>query len=59
MNAEDTSYRYRAEKHRPTDSRDVAAEVRRLHSQGLKVHDIAAILRLGVGAVLQALREEA
>jgi hypothetical protein len=43
--------------HRPNDAAGLAAAARELASQGLKAHDIAASLRIGVAAVEQALRE--
>jgi hypothetical protein len=45
-----------AQMHRPPD---ITEAVRRLAAQGLKPHDIAAALRIGVAAVEQALREVA
>jgi hypothetical protein len=45
-----------AEMHKPDD---IPAAVRKLAGQGLKHHDIAAALRIGVTAVEQALRENA
>jgi hypothetical protein len=47
-----------AEMHRPTGAA-LQAEIRRLAEQGLKPHDISAVLRVGVAAVVQALREVA
>ncbi len=48
-----------ANMHRPTDGETLQAECRRLRDGGLKPHDIANVLRLGLGAVEQALREAA
>lgn len=45
--------------HRPTDSRAMAAEIRRLRGEGLMPRDIADTLRLGLGAVLEALKDAA
>jgi hypothetical protein len=47
----------RRDLYRPTDPTLIAAEVRRMHRDGLKVRDIADSLRIGVAAVTQALRE--
>jgi len=44
-----------AQMHRPTDPAVIAAEVRRMYREGLKVRDIAVALRIGVPAVLQVL----
>jgi hypothetical protein len=44
-----------AEMHKPDD---IPAAVRKLAAQGLKHHDIAAALRIGVAAVEQALRQD-
>ncbi len=46
------------DQHRPSDPAVIAAEIRRLHRDGLKPRDIANSLRLGLGAVLEALRQE-
>ena len=50
-----TDYRECAEQHRPVDAQALAASIRELARIGLTVHDIAATLRLGIGAVQQAL----
>jgi hypothetical protein len=47
---------YGRDQHRPTDSQAMAAEIRRLRGEGLMPRDIADTLRLGLGAVLTALR---
>jgi hypothetical protein len=46
-----------AQMHRPTGEA-LQAEIRRMHSTGLTDRDIAASLRIGVGAVQQALRAD-
>ncbi len=46
---------YGRDQHRPTDGETLRAEIRHLHASGLKTHDIAASLRIGVTAVDQAL----
>jgi hypothetical protein len=46
-----------ANMHRPTDGETLQAECRRLRDSGLTAHDIASAMRLGLGAVLQALGE--
>jgi hypothetical protein len=43
---------------KPTDPTAIAAEIRRLHQTGLKPRDIATSLRMGLGAVLEALRKD-
>lgn len=48
---------YGRDTHRPTDGEALQAEIRRLHQTGLTARDIANSLRLGLGAVLEALRE--
>jgi hypothetical protein len=48
---------YGRNQYRPTDGETMQAEIRHLHSTGLKPHDIAASLHIGVAAVEQALRE--
>lgn len=48
---------YARDTHRPTDGETLQAEIRRLHSTGLKPRDIADSLRIGLAAVQQALRE--
>jgi hypothetical protein len=40
---------------KPTDPAAIVSEIRRLNRDGLKPHDIAATLRIGVAAVEQAL----
>ena len=50
-------WRAQADLHRPTDRGAVAAEIRRLVANGLKPRDVAAALRLGLGQVLEALRD--
>jgi hypothetical protein len=50
-------WRLLADMHRPTDAAQITATIRHLHESGLKPHDIANVMRLGLGAVLQALRE--
>jgi hypothetical protein len=50
-------WRQLAELHRPTGPDAIGAEIRRLRAQGLKPHDIAEALRIGVSAVVQALAE--
>lgn len=52
-------WRKLAEIHKPTDAAQIGATIRHLHESGLKPHDIANVMRLGLGAVLQALREAA
>ncbi len=47
-----------AEMHKPTDPAAIAAEIRRLRATGLTPRDIANTLRLGLGAVLDALRTD-
>jgi hypothetical protein len=49
----------RADIHRPTDPVVIAAEICRLRQTGLTPRDIANSLRLGLGAVLEALRQDA
>jgi hypothetical protein len=44
--------------YRPTDGEALQAECRRLRDSGLKPLDIANVMRLGLGAVLQALRDD-
>jgi hypothetical protein len=51
-------YRARAEMHRP-DAAGLAASIRELAGNGLKAYDIAVTLRIGMGAVEQALRGKA
>jgi hypothetical protein len=46
-----------ANMYRPTDGEALQAECRRLRDSGLTAHDIASVMRLGLGAVLQALRD--
>lgn len=41
-----------AQRHRPTDSTAIAAEVRRLHTTGLRPRDIASALRVHPQIVL-------
>ena len=50
---------YGRDQHRPTDSQAIAVEIRRLRQTGLTARDIATSLRLGLGAVLEALRQDA
>jgi hypothetical protein len=50
---------YGRDAHRPIDGEALQAECRRLRDSGLMAHDIAATLRIGVGAVHQALGEVA
>jgi hypothetical protein len=45
--------------HKPTDGDALQAEIRLLHQGGLKPRDISNTLRLGLGAVLEALRQGA
>lgn len=52
-------YRQRAELYKPTDGAALAASIRELADRGLKSHDIAVALHLGISAVEQALRGEA
>lgn len=52
-------WRKLAELHKPTDAAQIAETIRHLHESGLKPHDIANVMRIGLGAVLQALREVA
>ena len=47
------------DQHQPTDITVLVSEIRRLRQTGLTIHDIASCLRIGVGAVAQALRQEA
>jgi hypothetical protein len=47
----------RADLHRPTDPGALAREIRRLARTGLRPRDIAAALRVDLGAVLSAIRE--
>ncbi len=56
MNAIAADYERRANQHRPTDQALLAAEIQRLHQNGLSAHDIAGALRLGLSAVEQMLR---
>ena len=46
---------YGRDQYRPDDGETLQAECRRLRDSGLMAHDIAATLRIGVGAVHQAL----
>jgi hypothetical protein len=48
-------WRQMADAFKPTDQAGIAAAIRQLAAQGLKVHDIAASLHIGVAAVEQAL----
>ncbi len=48
-------YRLLAQQHRPTDQAALAAEVRRMASQGLRPRDIAAALGMNVVLVLHIL----
>jgi hypothetical protein len=50
---------YGRDQHRPTDGEAVQAECRRLRETGLTPHDIANVLKIGLGAVQQALRDAA
>jgi len=50
-------WRLLADTHKPTDAAQITAAIRHLHQSGLKPHDIASVMRVGLGAVLQALRE--
>jgi hypothetical protein len=52
-------WRLLADTHKPTDAAQIAATIRHLHESGLKPHDIANVMRLGLGAVLQALKDAA
>lgn len=47
---------YGRNQHQPTDTAVLVSEIQRLSATGLTAHDIAASLRIGVAAVLQALR---
>lgn len=49
-------YGERADMHRPADPGVMAAEICRLAANGLKPHDIAGALRVGLGVVYEALR---
>lgn len=49
------SYDARAQRHRPTDPAELAAEVRRLNRSGLSPLDIATALRLDLAAVRNVL----
>jgi hypothetical protein len=53
------AYEKLAELHRPTDQAGIEAAARGLAAQGLKTHDIASTLQIGVTAVVQALRDTA
>jgi len=48
--------RERAEQHRPDDPVALAGAVHGLAAAGLPTYDIAAVLRIGTGAVSQMLR---
>jgi hypothetical protein len=54
-----SDYRRVADMHRPTDPAMIAVEIRRLRQTGLTARDIANSLRVGLGAVLEALRPAA
>jgi hypothetical protein len=48
-------YTTRAQRHRPSDSEQLATEVHRLHSTGLTAQDIGFALRLAPDAVVNIL----
>jgi hypothetical protein len=49
-------YRRLAELHKPADAAAIAAEIRRLHGDGLKPRDISIALRISLETVLAALQ---
>ncbi len=51
-------YQQRAQQHRPTSMEALAAEVRRLHRDGLSVRDIAVALQLNDADVADMLKSE-
>jgi hypothetical protein len=54
-----SNYHQGADQHRPTDPAILAASIRQLGASGLTAQDISALLRIGIGAVQQALRGDA
>jgi hypothetical protein len=50
-----TTYDLAANRYRPTDSAQLAAEIQRLHENGLTARDIAAALRLAPDVVVAML----
>jgi DNA-binding NarL/FixJ family response regulator len=54
----DADYNTMANQHRPTDPASLAAEIRRLHADGLTSRDIAEALRLSHAQVITILYGE-
>ena len=50
-------YQRLADLHRPSNSAQIAMEIRRLKADGLKPRDFAVALRIDVAAVLQVIEE--
>jgi hypothetical protein len=51
-------WRDRADTYRPADPTELAAEIRRQAAGGLRPRDIAALMRLPLATVLEALRDQ-
>jgi hypothetical protein len=49
---------YGRDQHQPTDTAVLVSEIQRLRATGLTARDIANTLRLGLGAVVEALRQD-
>ena len=58
-NPEPLDWQERADRYRPQAAADMAAEVRRLASSGLKARDISTALQLDLAVVVQDMQEPA